>query len=471
MKKLILLCIPLTFVVNLYSQGITFRDKKFDEVISIAKKENKAIFIDIYTSWCAPCKALAKEVFPQTAVGEFFNSNFICFKADAEKTDDGKMIAKKYGVTAYPTLLFVNGNGELVYKFLGYRDEKGLLKEGEKAVIAYTLYPEIQKLKSRYETGENSREFLNEYLIKLDKCGLDGGMVLNEYLNTLNDIEIIDSLNVSRIEKINLYDRELTTRLINLAIKISKEKNLSKKDENKFNRAIGKSMSSCLTSAAKSGNSYEFEDILYLKELFFSIPANKNSIASASLGGGNIYVPSHLLRLDFYSSQKKWDKFTAFFDKYIDTLKLEYLKTNGIKEMLEKGLKEKYDAAVLSGNKEEMKSIKSTSEMMKIFTGMDSYYISANMINHLEKYFTFAVSQKDETFVNKVEEFYLFLNDFYPSCKNSVYIVEKLKEIGKNRSAADVLKIALAKGQNAIQVTADDIAKCKEMLSELSIYQ
>ncbi len=471
MKKLILVFASLAFVINVYSQGIIFRDARFADVLNIAKNENKAIFIDIYTSWCGPCKALSKDVFPQSEVGEFFNTNFISFKADAEKSDDGKLIAKKFGVTAYPTLLFVNSDGELIYKFLGYRDVKGLLKEGEKAKLAYKSYPEIKELKLKYEKGESSRIFLNEYLLALDKCGLDGGQVLNDYFKTLNDNEFLDSLNISRIEKITLYNKQLINRLISLAVKLFNEKSLSKKDEGKLNRAIGKSMSNCLSSVAKSGNSEEFEEILLLKELFFTIPSNKNSIATASLGGGNIYVPSQLSRLDFYSSQKKWDKFTTIYDNYIDTLKSEYIKTKETRDLLEKGLKEKYDAALLSGNEKELKTIKSTSEMLKIFTGMDSYYISANMINNLEKYLTFSKVKKNDSFFDKVESHYLLLNDYYPSCKNATYIVSKLKELGKSKSAVKVLQIALEKGQNAIEVTADEISKCKEILSELSKYQ
>ena len=39
-------------------------------------------------------------------------------KINAEK--EGKEVAKKYGVTGYPTILFINGNGEVENKISGY---------------------------------------------------------------------------------------------------------------------------------------------------------------------------------------------------------------------------------------------------------------------------------------------------------------------------------------------------------------
>ena len=45
------------------AEGIAFFKGTWQEVLEQAKKENKLIFMDCYTSWCGPCKMLAKEVF------------------------------------------------------------------------------------------------------------------------------------------------------------------------------------------------------------------------------------------------------------------------------------------------------------------------------------------------------------------------------------------------------------------------
>jgi len=49
-----------------------------------------------------------------------FNERFINLKVEMEKDPDGYELARLFGVRAYPTLLFVNGNGKLIKQSLGY---------------------------------------------------------------------------------------------------------------------------------------------------------------------------------------------------------------------------------------------------------------------------------------------------------------------------------------------------------------
>jgi thioredoxin-related protein len=99
--------------------GIQFTENSFAEILKLAKKEKKNIFFDAYASWCGPCKLLKKDVFTQTQVGDFFNKNFINVAMDMEK-GEGVELSKKFKITAYPTLLFINSKGELIGSALGY---------------------------------------------------------------------------------------------------------------------------------------------------------------------------------------------------------------------------------------------------------------------------------------------------------------------------------------------------------------
>src|SRR5690349_11740714 len=109
MKKIVFAFVTYTLLLisNGYAQGIEFvHDKTFQEILDIAKKENKLVFMDAYTSWCGPCKRMAANVFPDPEAGAFFNSNFINVKIDMEK-GEGPGISGKYGVRAYPTLFWI----------------------------------------------------------------------------------------------------------------------------------------------------------------------------------------------------------------------------------------------------------------------------------------------------------------------------------------------------------------------------
>ena len=134
-KEFIVTFIAILSCLNLYAQeaGIIFKELNWKEAISIAKKENKIIFIDCYTSWCGPCKMLANTTFKENSVGEFFNKNFICLKMDMEK-GEGINIGKKYNVKAFPTLLFIDFNENLKHRIVGYQTSEKLIEEGSIAL-------------------------------------------------------------------------------------------------------------------------------------------------------------------------------------------------------------------------------------------------------------------------------------------------------------------------------------------------
>lgn len=107
-------------------EGIKFQDITFEEALAKAKKEDKLIFLDAYTSWCGPCKMLERTTFKSKNVGDVFNKNFINIHIDMEK-GEGPLIARKYQVRAYPTLILIKPNGQQATRMLGYMKEEQLL--------------------------------------------------------------------------------------------------------------------------------------------------------------------------------------------------------------------------------------------------------------------------------------------------------------------------------------------------------
>ena len=140
------------------ASGMTFVEKPFAELLAQAKAEDKVIFIDAYTTWCGPCKMMAKQVFPLPEVGAVYNDRFINAKIDMEK-GEGPEIAKRYSVMAYPTYLFVDGNGDIVHKGLGYIPGEAFLALADAASGPNSL----GALNKKYADGERSSEFLVSY--------------------------------------------------------------------------------------------------------------------------------------------------------------------------------------------------------------------------------------------------------------------------------------------------------------------
>ncbi|MFT7121722.1 MAG: thiol-disulfide isomerase/thioredoxin [Neolewinella sp.] len=160
-----------------------FVEKPFEELLAQAKAEDKVIFIDAYTTWCGPCKMMAAKVFPDPEVGEVYNERFINAKFDMEK-GEGPGLAKRYGVAVYPTYLFVDGNGDIVHKGLGYIPQEEFLALADAAVGDENL----GALNRQYDGGDRSPEFLQSYAKTLTGVYEQekASMVMSSYLETVD---------------------------------------------------------------------------------------------------------------------------------------------------------------------------------------------------------------------------------------------------------------------------------------------
>lgn len=114
--------------------GINFYEGTWAEVLELAQAEDKLIFLDAYASWCGPCKMMTRRTFPDPAVGEFFNANFINYKMDMEKHPEGKRLSSKFHLISYPTFYFLNFSEEIVHQKSAYLKPSPFISLGKKAL-------------------------------------------------------------------------------------------------------------------------------------------------------------------------------------------------------------------------------------------------------------------------------------------------------------------------------------------------
>ena len=139
MKRLLILLPVIICCVLAYScngrdngEGIKFFKGTWAEAQAKAKAEHKPILLDIYASWCGPCKMLKKKTFTDKSVGDYFNANYICVSVDGEK-GEGPGLAQQYHISGYPTLIVVNKDGGLVNLQVGFVPADELLEFGKKS--------------------------------------------------------------------------------------------------------------------------------------------------------------------------------------------------------------------------------------------------------------------------------------------------------------------------------------------------
>ena len=116
MKKWMTAALLVLFAATAFAQknqGTVFEKGTLKELLALADEQDKYLFVDVYATWCGPCQIMAKQIFPQQKVGEFFNKTFVNAKFNAEK-GEGVDVAKRYSVKAYPTFLILDSDGEEV---------------------------------------------------------------------------------------------------------------------------------------------------------------------------------------------------------------------------------------------------------------------------------------------------------------------------------------------------------------------
>ena len=123
-RSLFLLILLAALSCHLDAQ-VKFGTESFVELLE-GQELDRPIFIDVYTTWCGPCKQMDKTTFQDEAVGEYLNENFICVKWDADDVKY-KADARRLGVEAYPTFLFLDKNGKTIASPAGYRNATNLM--------------------------------------------------------------------------------------------------------------------------------------------------------------------------------------------------------------------------------------------------------------------------------------------------------------------------------------------------------
>jgi len=97
-----------------------------DEGLALAQKEGKPVMIDFTADWCAYCKLLEKNTFPDPKVIEA-SGRFVMIKFNATTTTpEVREVLRKYRVTGFPTLHFIDTNGEH-HPVVGYVEPEELL--------------------------------------------------------------------------------------------------------------------------------------------------------------------------------------------------------------------------------------------------------------------------------------------------------------------------------------------------------
>ncbi|WP_349318768.1 thioredoxin family protein [Chitinophaga sp. MM2321] len=203
MKGTVLIFCLLLSVVNALSAqetaGIRFSDMNYEAALKAAKESGKLVFIDVYTTWCPPCKRMEKEIFPLAEVGNTYNKSFINCRINAEDKE-GSVVARKYNVGGYPTYLFLNEEGEVLHRGLGYNPDPAVfLRLAKVAADNAKRNWTVESMQKKYAQKKNDPDFLITYIRKLEELHMDKDVQapLDQYLSLIRDDAAFTSFNIN----------------------------------------------------------------------------------------------------------------------------------------------------------------------------------------------------------------------------------------------------------------------------------
>jgi len=143
MKNLLLVVLFFSSIFFSIAQDKGINWMSLEDAVEAQNKEPRKIIMDMYTTWCGPCKLLDKNTFQNKDVTTYINKNYYAVKFNAEGNTDVTFKEKKYsnpnfdaskkgrnsqhefagllGVQAYPTIVFLDENGGLIAPIPGYK--------------------------------------------------------------------------------------------------------------------------------------------------------------------------------------------------------------------------------------------------------------------------------------------------------------------------------------------------------------
>lgn len=305
MKKLIKFLffgITICYSTLLSAQGINFEAITLKEAMAKASDpaNKRLILMDCYTTWCIPCVQMAQEEFPKKVAGDYFNPKFVSVKFDMEK-GEGKELARKYGVKAYPTFLLLDAQGNELNRVVGKATAEEFI---EKVKTALDPKNSVQGMKAAYEANK-SFSTGKPYALALYQNAKDPSPVLDELFNSSMDYERFSSdyleLALGTVKfgspffrKLMMYksnlDQAMGTEVINRII---------------FDKVRKDMYSIAMENGARYNVFYtpeEVEDVAYTVGLLKLRPD---------------MVERHIINAALYVSKKDIDGLIAYYNRYI----------------------------------------------------------------------------------------------------------------------------------------------------------
>lgn len=128
MKNLVVMIVLIVYT-SVYAGESSW--KSFNDGMAEAKRSNKKILVDVYTDWCGWCKTMDKKTYADATIADYLSKRYVLVKLNAEsdkklsyrnKQMTEREFSSAFGISGYPSTLFLKSDGEPITVYPGYAD-------------------------------------------------------------------------------------------------------------------------------------------------------------------------------------------------------------------------------------------------------------------------------------------------------------------------------------------------------------
>lgn len=149
------------------------------------------LFVDVYATWCGPCKMMDQQVYTDPSVADYMNAHFVNVRLDGE-CDYGRQYVAQQGLEGYPTMYIFSDDGDRVSNVVGFTPAEELVA---KLTSTSEGYQKVKIFKARYEQGTLEAEAFAEYIKMVREMGNleEADKLADEYMEKVMDPKLSDS--------------------------------------------------------------------------------------------------------------------------------------------------------------------------------------------------------------------------------------------------------------------------------------
>jgi len=125
------------------------------------------LFVDVYATWCGPCKMMDSEVYTDPAVAEYMNTHYLSVRLDGE-SDFGRIYASEQGLEGYPSMFIFSDDGERVSKIVGFTPAADL-KSSLSSITE--SFGKVKAYRAHYQKGTLEAEGFADYITVVRDMG------------------------------------------------------------------------------------------------------------------------------------------------------------------------------------------------------------------------------------------------------------------------------------------------------------